>query len=394
MLIVFLILIVSWIAIRIFRQRLSQTLTDAPKLSAKTAFVEPFPKVSIVIPAYNEADNIEACVLSVLDSTPIESDALDVWIVDDQSSDETQTIARLIQASRQDPRLKVLAGEPRPETETWMGKNWACAQAVEHTSGEFLLFIDADVRLKSGCVEAAVAQAQQQQIDLLSIVPAIVCQHWSEWLVQPIVISLLSVGFNFAAVNDPKSETAFAAGPFMLFRRSAYNQVGGHRAVRNYVVEDVQLAVRVKQQRLKLWYGLGAGLIEVRMYRSFSALWEGWTKNWYLGSNRNLQAALYCVVATLMIFTVPWIGFLIGLVYLAIVPFNVWSLGVVGLSAIEIFQQYQFRQDSEALTTLPTRYWWTMGIGGLLVSAIVLASIVKTETGWGWTWRGRSLAKD
>lgn len=374
--------------------RFNQTLINAPTLSTQIAPVEPFPKVSIVIPAYNEADNIEACVISVLESTPLNTDHIEVWVVDDQSIDETRTIAELVQASRHDPRLNILAGKPRPEDETWMGKNWACVQGVEQASGEFLLFIDADVRLKSSCIEAAISQAVGQQIDLLSISPTIVCQHWSEWLVQPIVLSLLGVGFDFGAVNDPQSESAFAAGPFMLFRRSAYEQIGGHRAVRNYVVEDVQLAVRIKQQSLKLWYGLGAGLVEVQMYRSFSALWEGWTKNWYLGSNRNLQAALYCIFVTLMIFTVPWVGFLIGLVSLAIFPFNGWSLGVVALGAIEIFQQYQVRRDTEALTNLPTRYWWAMGIGGILVSAIVVASIVKTETGWGWTWRGRSLAKD
>jgi cellulose synthase/poly-beta-1,6-N-acetylglucosamine synthase-like glycosyltransferase len=383
-------LFVSLIAILIFSNKLRSALNSAPTISIDPDSMDSFPSVSVIIPAYNEAANIEACVTSVLEST---DQTIEVLVVDDQSTDETAAIVHLIQESRQNPRLKFLAGTPRPTGEVWVGKNWACTQAVQNIQSEFVLFIDADVRLKPKSIETTIAYAQQEKIDLLSLAVVVVCRHWSEWLVQPIVVSLLGVGFDFAPVNDPNSETAFAAGPFMLFRRTAYDAIGGHAAVHDQVVEDVELSRRIKQHQLKLWYGLGRDLTEVQMYRSFSGLWEGWTKNWFMGSNRNYQAALYCIFVTFMIFALPWVGFVSGWIDLALSSFTIWNSIVLVLSAIEIFLHYRIRCESEPFTNIPPQNWWMTGAGGLVVCAIVIASIIKTETGWGWTWRGRQLEK-
>lgn len=381
-------LVVSLIAIAIFSGRLNRALSSAPTISIDPDSIDSFRSISVIIPAYNEAANIEACVTSVLESTDLD---IELWVIDDQSTDETAAIVQLMQETRQDPRLKFLAGKSRPEGEVWVGKNWACTQAVQQVRGEFILFIDADVRLKPRSIETTIAYALQEKIDLLSLAVVVVCRHWSEWMVQPIVVSLLGVGFDFAPVNDPMSETAFAAGPFMLFRRSAYDAIGGHAAVHDQVVEDVELSRRIKQNHFKLWYGLGRNLAEARMYQSFSALWEGWTKNWFMGSNRDYQAALYCVFVTFMIFALPWIGLIMGLINLVTESFTIWNGVVLGLSAIGIFLHYRIRIESEPFTSIPPQNWWMTGAGGLVICAIVLTSIVKTETGWGWTWRGRQL---
>ena len=103
--------------------------------------------VDVMIPAYNEAENIEACVRSVLNSTNLSSKQLTVWVVDDQSSDRTWDILRQLDQEGDD-RLKIIQGTPRPTGEVWMGKNWACAQAMDQATGDYVLFIDADVQLK------------------------------------------------------------------------------------------------------------------------------------------------------------------------------------------------------------------------------------------------------
>jgi cellulose synthase/poly-beta-1,6-N-acetylglucosamine synthase-like glycosyltransferase len=355
--------------------------------------------VSVIVPAYNEAENIQDCLSSILDSTALSAEVLEVWAVDDQSTDGTLAIANSLQQQRPDPRLKVLAGQPKPAGETWVGKNWACTQAAEQANGEFLLFLDADVRLKPGAIETAAHAAQQEQIDLLSCVPSIICGCLAEWLVQPLIVSTILVGFNFQAVNDPKTERAFAAGPFMFFRRSAYDKIGGHRAVASEVVEDVELSRRVKSSGLKLHYLLGSELAAVRMYRSWRALWEGWTKNLYTGSGRNLGGTLSFIVLILLVCTVPWVVLVVSLTKFFWVGWHI-SEGVafsfantagVALSIITIGLQYDVRRRSAAVSQIPPRYWWLTGLGGLLVGAIALGSIIKTETGWGWTWRGRSL---
>ena len=386
--------IFSLTTIAIYGSKLRHSLACAPRLSPTAESVNTnteFPKISVIIPAYNEAENIHDCVTTVLDSTQLPDTQLEVWVVDDQSTDETLLLAQSLQELLNDPRLKVLPGQPRPTDQSWVGKNWACTQAVELALGEFLLFIDADVRLKPHAIETAVQKAQLEHSDLLSLAPGIVCGCFAEWLVQPLMVNNLAVGQDFEAVNDPKTEIALAAGPFILFRRSAYEQLGGHRAVADYVVEDVELARRTKAAGLKLSYLLGAQFVSVRMYRSWESLWEGWTKNLYLGAQRNVGLILYLAFAMLVIYPLPWLCLAaIGYKSLAGVV-NFLDLLAAALAAIAIFFHYDLRRVSSRVSQIPTDYWWLGGVGGTIVAALALASVIKTETGWGWTWRGRSL---
>lgn len=390
-------LVVALVGIMVQSRRLQQVAVSAPRLEPAIADrplddSSPLqPGVAVIIPAYNEASNIESCVASVLASTETSAEFLQVWVIDDQSTDETLEIAQRLQKTLADPRLQVVAGEPRPPGERWMGKNWACVQGAQRANGEFLLFLDADVRLKPGAIAAAVHRMQTEQIDLLTVCPEVVCGCLAEWLVQPLILTLLAIGFDFAEVSRPDSKTAFANGQFMLFRRTAYEKLGGHQSVASEVVEDVELARRVKQMGLRLKYALGQHLASVRMYASWAAIWEGWTKNWYLGSRRNLPLILYSAIVTVWICTLPWLG-LMGLTMQAITVGLDWTGWLAsGMALAVILFQYRLRQSLYELVGLPPRYWWLTGIGGLLVAAIALASIIKTETGWGWTWRGRSL---
>lgn len=96
-----------------------------------------FPKVSVIVPAYNETNNIHDCVMSILSSTNLESDKLEVWVVDDQSTDNTLIILNTLKEKLNDPRLKILQGLPRPSPKIWKGKNWACVQAAELAQENF-----------------------------------------------------------------------------------------------------------------------------------------------------------------------------------------------------------------------------------------------------------------
>jgi hypothetical protein len=290
---------------------------------------------------------------------------------------------------RQDPRLHLIAGSPRPSGENWQGKNWACVQGVEQAPGDFLVFIDADVRLCRGAFETLLNTMTQQQVDFLNCIPALVCGSLVEWLVQPLIFMNLLVSLNSDAVRDPRNKTAYAAGPIMAFRRSVYETIGGHREVGDRVAEDVALARLVKQSGFNSQYWLGAKIARLRMYQNWSALWEGWTKVLYVGADRNalmmvllgsLMLLLYSVpggVAIALLFHAPhWTGPDLGLLIL--------MLGALGL-------HYQMRHSIALALDSQTKYWWLQGFGGILVAVMAIASVLKTETGWGWTWRGRQL---
>jgi GT2 family glycosyltransferase len=382
------LLLSGYIIIR-FHQGFQASIASAPQLDLLQKMPNHLPTIAVIVPAYNEAINIRDCVEAVLHSNLPDPHQLQVWIADDESTDRTGAIVQELLS--QDTRIHLLSVSPRPVQETWMGKNWACTQAVAQAQGEYLLFIDADVRLERGAIASALAEAQTQQTDLLSCMPQVVCGCLAEWLAQPIIFRMLIAGFNIGGVNDPaQPNVAFAAGPFMLFRRAAYEQIGGHRAVADDLVEDVALARQIKAAGLKMHLMVGLELVKVRMYQNLAGLWEGWTKNLHMGAKRNVSGTLMIALVAFFTLTIPWIGFAVGSIEL----FQWGWLGgmILGASvALLILESVLWRQQSTLLKQ-PVRYWGLSWVGGLLVAAIAIASIIKTETGWGWTWRGRSLA--
>lgn len=414
--ILFSILCLSWISLVFYSVYLHRAISAIPQLQplrtdqarddqaendqadqAGDRSVDRFPRIAVIIPAYNESENIEACVLSVLDSSSLAADRLEVWVVDDQSTDLTLSLLRSLEVRVVDPRLQILPGQPRPTDGQWQGKNWACAQAADRTTCEFILFIDADVRLQPGAIEAAVETAQANQLDLLNCVPALVCGSLGEWLVQPLIFMNLLISFDSVAVHDPKNPTAYAAGPFMLFRRAAYEAVGGHLAVADQVAEDVALARLIKHQGLRLGYYLGANIATLRMYRTWGQLWEGWTKVLYVGAQRNALLMVLLAIMMMTLFCLPGFSVAISIFQILIgswVGGAGWggiNLGCGAIALLCIGWHYRLRvQIAQALNSTPT-YWWLQSVGGGLVALLAIASVIKTETGWGWTWRGRSL---
>ncbi|MFM7314313.1 MAG: glycosyltransferase [Cyanobium sp.] len=413
---------------------LIRVFSRAPQLQAKAEALQD-PSLTVVIPAYNEAANIEACLSSVLNSRPPCPD-WQVMVVDDRSTDATASLAaavlaRAVATSGETPvsggspqgRFRLLDAGPRPAGERWVGKNWACSQAMKQVNSDWVLFIDADVRLAPDTVVRALGQAVEEKADLLSLAPRLACGCLAEWMVQPIMASLLGLGFPIEAANDPSDPTAFAAGPFMLFRRSAYEAIGGHRELAGEVVEDLALARRIKGSGHRLRYVLGLDAVELRMYRDFPSLWEGWSKNWFSGLDRSIPKALGASGVVLLLFSGPWMlataaaGGLFALTLGAAAPTE--GIGVMDLlrqplqtvggaasgerlagllmmtlaAAVSgIGLQLALRLWTQRRFQVPLTLWWLMGAGGLVVAALGPTSVWRTLSGRGWTWKGRSLA--
>lgn len=350
--------------------------------------------LTVVVPAYNEAANIAPCLTSLLRS----EDPCGDWrvlLVDDRSSDAKVVIAR--EASEacgaKDPRFSLLDAGPRPVGERWVGKNWACSRAMEQVVSEWVLFVDADVRLQPGTLRRALAQATTDGADLLSLAPRLSCGCLAEWMVQPIMASLLGIGFPIEAANDPASTVAFAAGPFMLFRRSAYLAIGGHLALAAEVVEDLALARRIKQGGHRLRYLLGLDALELRMYSDFASLWEGWTKNWLLGLDGDVARALAASSVVLLMFSGPWLLAPAAAIAAALLPDQRQVLlAALALALAGIGLQLVLRLWTRRQFQVPLTLWWLMGAGGLVVAGIGPVSVWRTLSGRGWTWKGRPLA--
>ena len=392
----FLGLLILWVGLqRVFREAPQLNPVVRPDVAMDVDGDGDDISLTVVIPAFNESLNIKRSLGSVFQSLPPCRDWR-VIVVDDMSTDSTAALAQeCAQELDADDRFTLIQAGPRPENERWVGKNWACAKAMEHVKSSWVLFIDADVELRPTALRRALLQAIDEQADLFSLAPRLVCRCLAEWMVQPIMASLLGLGFPIVETNDPRSDVAFAAGPFMLFRRSAYDSIGGHQALAGEVVEDLALARTIKRSGFRLRYVLGLDAVDLQMYSNLSALWEGWTKNWFLGLDRSIPKALAAGAVVVLMFASPWILLPIS------IALTVVSIGTPIITAaaclfavMALSLQILLRFWIKDRFGVPMKFWWLMGAGGLLVGAIAPVSVWRSITGRGWTWKGRSLSWD
>jgi glycosyltransferase involved in cell wall biosynthesis len=231
------------------------------------------PRISAIVPARNEEAVIAACVESLAQQKEI----LEIVVVDDQSTDRTAEIVEGL--SRHDARVRLLRSAELPTG--WVGKNHAVWIGSREAQGDWLLFTDADAVHAADSAKRAMDLATQHNAALVSLSPEQVVETWYEKSLIPYVYCRLSHKFSFDEVNDPRKEAAAANGQFILIRQNAYEAVGGHASVASEVLEDVALARHMKRGGYPIWFASGKGIVRVRMYRSFSAMWEGWKKNLY-----------------------------------------------------------------------------------------------------------------
>ncbi|MBZ5501375.1 MAG: glycosyltransferase family 2 protein [Acidobacteriia bacterium] len=229
--------------------------------------------VSAIIPARNE----EASIARAVESVAAQPEVGEVIVVNDQSSDQTGAI--LGELAARIPKLKVLEVATLPAG--WVGKNYAASLGAAVATGDWLLFTDADTYHLSGAMRRALADAAGHDAVLVSYSPEQEMETFWERALIPFVYGRLAARFSFARVNDPRRPDAAANGQFLLLLRDVYQAVGGHAAVAGTILEDVALARRVKQQGWGIYFTAPIGVVRTRMYRSFGAMWQGWTKNLY-----------------------------------------------------------------------------------------------------------------
>jgi chlorobactene glucosyltransferase len=229
------------------------------------------PLVSVLIPARNEAGRIGPCLESLLAQSWAR---MEIIVLNDRSEDGTAGVVASF-ASR-DARVRMVEGGELPAG--WTGKAWACQQLAGQSRGDFLLFADADTRHQADSVAAAMGEMQQGRHDLVSLWPHQETLTWSEKAVVPFMLVMLLVFMPHWMPGRTRSLGA-ANGQFLLFRRKAYQDIGGHEAVRGHLVDDVALARELKSSGGRVRNLDGSRHVSCRMYESFPQLWEGFSKN-------------------------------------------------------------------------------------------------------------------
>jgi chlorobactene glucosyltransferase len=342
------------------------------------------PLISICIPARNEENNIRRCVEAVLAQ---DYPNLEVIVLDDRSTDSTLTQLKDI-ASR-DSRLIPISGSDLPDG--WVGKPHALHQASAAARGEWLCFVDADTFLTPRAISSVYAKALETEADLFTVMTEQILGSFWEKVVMPLVMTALSVGFSPRKINDPSRRDAVANGQFILIKRSIYNAIGGHKKVKDQVVEDKAISEQVKWNGHRLIVADGMQVVRTRMYTSLATLWEGWTKNIYLGlRDHPAMLLLGAFGATLALFAALFLPIwpLLGLGWY----FN----GGGWMSLAVIFEAFLIWIYLIAMRALIAKrmnispwYSLTTPLGAGVFAAMMLTSAWKVISGQGVTWRGR-----
>jgi len=229
-------------------------------------------RIAVIIPARNEADVIDRVVRSLLRQSG--QNAIHIFLIDDGSTDATAQVARTAAMAIGQPEdLTVVRGTPLPSG--WSGKLWALEQGVElarQTNPDFVLFTDADIEHAPDSLSSLVAIARAGPYDMASFMVKLHCQSLAEKLLIPAFVYFFFKLYPPAWIANPRHSTAGAAGGCILIRPAALERAGGIAAIRQEVIDDCSLAVRVKHAGGRLWLGASATTCSIRPYGSFSEI--------------------------------------------------------------------------------------------------------------------------
>jgi len=264
------------------------------------------PFVSILVPARNEQDVIGNCLKSLLAQ---DYHYYEVIVIDDESTDSTPQILQSL--AEENSRLKIEKGMPLPPG--WLGKHWACHQLALKAKGELLLFTDADTVHRPFMLQHAVSAMTAEKADLISALPHQIMVSFIEKLVMPFSYWSTMVFLPlFIAYRTKNGWLSSGTGQFMLFRRSAYEAIGGFASIKNHVVDDVELCKRIHAQGFRWRLFDGKDIYQVRQYENFKELYEGYTKNLFAGFGNNIPVFAFVWLWLLTIFWAPPVAIIIS----------------------------------------------------------------------------------
>ncbi|GBC69248.1 4,4'-diaponeurosporenoate glycosyltransferase [archaeon HR01] len=258
--------------------------------------------VSAIVPARNEENEIEGCIQSLLSQQGVD---VEIIVVDDGSADRTPEIVKKYAGYG----VKLVEATPPPEG--WVGKTWACHLGYEKSGGEWLLFTDSDARMAPNLLSSAISMAREKGLDMLSLYP----RFRMETIALKIILPILLLGLYLIGRPDKvnRGGGAFAFGSFILLRRSSYEAFGGHKTVKNAILEDRALARVAWKNGLKIAMADARGLMTAAWNKNFKTLWYGMARIFtpiFLGHK---WKPLLFLTAIAYMFLVPVAGILYSL---------------------------------------------------------------------------------
>jgi hopene-associated glycosyltransferase HpnB len=378
MFVVYLILVLAnffWLAILIQAHR------SWKKFQYLREDIEPVstPPVSVIVPARNESRILSQTLDSLL---KLDYPDYEVLLIDDHSEDNTYEIAASFAA--RDSRLKAYrSADLEPG---WFGKAWALQQGVVFAKGNWLLFTDADVIHEPSSLKIALANAQKEKLDLLSIVPHIECKTFWEKVILPAFVIILGMGRPLYKINEEGSGVAGAAGGFILVRGLVFNHLGGYQTIRDALAEDLRLAELFKFSGYRIKMLLAKNkVISTRMYESLAEISRGLSRHAFEIMNHNALKMITAILLNYLIMTGPLISLMTGLFI------KNWLL--VLLSLLPVLTMILLQSVVNSLMGISPLYFLSFPLATSLYGWWMFDSMVSHYFRGGNMWKGRKYRK-
>jgi len=339
-----------------------------------------FPRISLLIPARDEEKQISPCVKSLLAQ---DYPDFQVIVLDDNSEDRTGEI--LEELGRSDSRLKVIRGKPLPPD--WLGKHWACHQLYLASDGDLILFTDADTVHSADTLRRSVSAMLEEKAGMISIMPRHILISWAEKLIMPIfALGVFAVVPLRARFRPKKISVLSSSGKLMMFRRRSYEICGGFEAIRQNVLDDLQLPQRIMAAGLRYRVFDGTNNVACRMYHNFKEIHQGLAKNMFAAYDYNVPLfaitwlwvlfAMWEPIIVLAIFKMPQ--------YPPTLSLGLSAISIIGTLLIWCIYYQRFKFPIYMIIFYP--------VAALMMAAISASSMVLTLSGRA-TWKARKLPK-
>lgn len=243
------------------------TFRKTPYLDNFEKKIHTNPKVSIILPARNEEEFLPKCLDSLLMQ---DYPNYEVVVIDDSSEDSTGKI--ITEYANKYSKIIPVSAKPKPDG--WMGKNWACVEGYKKSTGDLLLFTDADTKHAKNVLSLSVDHLITCNLKALTVIPKMISLDFWTKITLPMISTFLHTRFSAIRVNDSSKKTGYFFGSFFILDKKTYEDVGTHEGVRQEIIEDGALGKKVKERGHSMKMVRGENLVEAVWARDKNTLWN------------------------------------------------------------------------------------------------------------------------
>jgi dolichol-phosphate mannosyltransferase len=333
------------------------------------------PRVSVLLPTYNEAARLRPCLEGLLrQGTTVR----EIVVIDGNSTDDTERVVDGIAA--RDDRVRVVREPPLPGG--WIGKVWALQQGLEHTRGDWVLNVDADIEPRAGLAAAAVRAAEELRLDVVSFSPCFAGQTAAEQWVQPsLLVTLIYRSGVAPATAVLPAHRVLANGQCFLARRRVLQAHGGYAAARASFSDDVTLARFLAGRGARVGFMDGSRLFKVRSYASLGEMWREWGRSVALADATAPWRLAADIAFLVLVQAAPLPLLLLHVAGILLLP--PWAIAIN--AALVMVRVSMLAALAPAYERRRWTYWLSPAADVLAVTRLIVSSLRRPTS-----WRGRS----